>query len=120
MTNVEECVIAALSEALDVPVSADVPGTLPEDRPEEFVTVELIRSSDEHYGAIEHAQLAVQTWAKTRLRACALGGSVKRAMYSRLRYPITSVRRTNHYNFPAEGSPRYQGVYEITAHSVID
>lgn len=110
--SVEAIVIAGLSEALDVPVYADVPS----ERPETFVTVERTAGGRDVHGLVDRPQLAVQSWAPTRYLASALSDEVDAAMRSLAGWPITKVATDRIYNFPAEGSPRYQGVYELTCH----
>lgn len=110
--SIEAHVVAALSAALDVPVSADVPG----DRPATFVTVERTAGGRDYHGLIDRPQLAVQCWAPTRYEASVLADEVDRAMRSLVGWPVTKVTTDRIYNFPAEGSPRYQCVYDLVCH----
>ncbi len=111
--SIEAIVIARLSEALEVPVYADVP----RDRPATFVSVERTAGGRDVHGLIDRPQLAVQSWAPTRYEAALLADEADSAMRGLVGWPVTKVTTDRIYNFPAEGSPRYQGVYDLTCHT---
>lgn len=110
--SIEAHVIDALSATLGVPVRADVP----KDRPAVLVTVERTAGGRDHYGMLDRPQLAVQSWAPTRHEAAQLADRVDGAMHALVGWPVTRVTTDRIYNFPAEGSPRYQGVYDLVCH----
>lgn len=110
--NVEEYVVSALGAALAVPVHGDVPA----ERPASFVTVERTGGGRTEHGIIDRPQLAVQSWAPTRAEALALSEDVDAAMHELCGSgPVRLVLTNSIYNFPAEGSARYQGVYDLVA-----
>lgn len=108
--NIEATIIEYLSEALDVPVSADVPTK----RPDAFVTVERLGGNLSDV-ALDHAGVAVQSWAGTRLGASELMEQVDTAMRDMDVLNVSKVYRNSISNFPDPDNSmgRYQGYYEI-------
>ena len=112
--NIEEAVISYLEDALPVPVFADVP----QDRPESLVTVERIGGSLSSV-VIDTAEIAVQSWEKTRFKASQLAGTVDAAMR---KLPdegaeiISAERSAGPYNHPDpdHSAARYQSTYTVT------
>ncbi|MBQ9005360.1 MAG: hypothetical protein IJ092_03185 [Atopobiaceae bacterium] len=112
--DAEAHVIAYLSEALGVRVSADVPP----DRPDELVTVEQLGAQYGDHALIGHPSLAIQSWAPTRYRAAELARGVHEAMMALplAGGPVTHVSPSGPYNFPTREHPRYQAAYTLTTH----
>lgn len=110
--TVEEFYVDFLTEALDVPVS----GNVPEDpRPERFVTIEKTGSSTDNF--VYRPVIAVQSWAETRMDAARLNELVKQAMLGSIVSPrIFRCNLDTDYYFPELElkQPRYQAVFEIT------
>ena len=109
--TVEEFFVDFLSDALDVPVSGDIPDAMPES----FVTLEQTGSRTENY--LYHPTLAVQSWASSRADASALNEKVKAAMARAIEQPqISRCQLDTDYNFPEleMKHPRYQAIFEIT------
>ena len=112
--DVETELRAALAAA---GLPADVYLDVPEKRPAEFYSVELIGSSSRQSGALWTATVAVQCWAGTRKRARdlvdALCDALPRIGYETCR--IGRARAANAYRFDdlESGTPRYQAVIEI-------
>ncbi len=107
--SIEEFVISFLGEALEEPVSGDVPeaGT-------RFVTVEKTGGSVRDH--IRHATIAVQSWAESRAEADKLNEQVKAAMAMAIARPeISRCALTNDYNYPdlETKRPRYQALFDI-------
>lgn len=80
-----------------------------------FVTVERTGGYALHR-RIEHATVAVQSWAPSTLEASDLAAAVDAAL---LEMPdhveaVSFAGRNSLYRFNAEQRPRYQGVYELT------
>lgn len=90
-------------------------GDVPEDKPQEFVTVERTGGTITAH-VKDDAMVAVQSWAASRADASALSVRVDEAMPGFLRNPsVCKVYRQSLVNFPSEdGEPRYQASYEIT------
>lgn len=110
MKTVETFFIAYLSDVLSVPVSGDVP----ENRPERFVTVEKLSSSEQD--CIKNSRIAVQSWGESRTAAMLLNEEVKRAMAGAVLLPeISRCHCENDYNFPdlSSKTPRYQAIFEV-------
>lgn len=111
MMDVERVAAQMLKKALKVPVYLEVP----EDRPDEFVTVELTGSSNEG-GFVLLASLAVQSWAATRRRAAEIARAVASAVPSIADEPnVFKAECDGWYRWPDpdSGSPRYQTNVEL-------
>lgn len=90
-------------------------GDVPEDRPQQFVTVERTGGTvTEHVK--DDAMVAVQSWAASRADASVLAVKADEAVRGFVRNPrVCKVSRQSLVNFPSEnGEPRYQAIYEIT------
>lgn len=108
--TIESFVIAYLTEALQVPVSGDVPNPTPTT----FVTVEKTGSGVTNH--VQRATLAVQSWAKTTAAAMDLNESVKAAMTDMLECAeIGDVELNTDYNHPdtATRHARYQALFDV-------
>ena len=110
--NIESAIIRYFDGVLAVPVSADVPQT----RPEAFVTIERVGGRLDNV-VLDHASIAIQSWAGSRAEASELSEKADTAM---LAFPsvlqgIVKVTRESIYNFPDPdySMARYQGVYEL-------
>ena len=109
--DIEQTLIAWLSEKLQIPVSGDVP----EDRPKKFLTVERTGGGDKNV-AFEAPQIAIQCWAQTRYEAAKFADEVSDIMPDFSFEPhIHSVYKNSHYNFPDPDSRmgRYQILYQL-------
>lgn len=109
--TVEEFYVDFLSDALNVPVS----GNIPDPMPERFVTIEKIGSRYENY--LYHPVIAVQSWAGSRMDAARLNEEVKLAMVTSIRSArISRCNLDTDYNFPDLDlkRARYQAVFDIT------
>ena len=108
--NIEAEIIEYLNRVLTVPVSADVP----KNRPKQFVTIERT-SGNLSDVALDHASIAVQSWAKTRTEASELSEKVDTAMVEMNHPNITRIVRDSIYNWPDTdySMARYQGVYDV-------
>lgn len=89
---------------------------VPAERPDRLLTVERTGGAGDF--RMDRPTVAVQAWAPTLAEAQALMGAADRAIQARLAdgRPVTSCRRIGFARFPAEGSPRYQAVYSLTAY----
>lgn len=115
--NFEAFVIAQL-KAADFDAFADVPDGELVAKPSRFVTVEQTSGSTDGV-AITTFTLAIQSWAPSRYEASQLAAEVDVAVFGIVNNsnPITHITRTSAYNFPtSQGEPRYQALYEMTAH----
>lgn len=113
MLDIEAAVISYLSENLDCKAYASVPNP----RPERFVTVERTGGRSEEQSAIDFPTVAVQSWDTTRLRAQRLASEVD-ALMAAMPFEVTNVmhsERNSLYSFPDPDSEqaRYQGVYDL-------
>lgn len=106
--NIEAVIKEYLSSKLAVLVSV----TVPSNRPEKFVTIERTGGPLE-YVVMDHATLAIQSWAKTPYEASELANEVDSTMQNLNLPNITKVERNSIYNFPDTQKARYQGVYEV-------
>ena len=108
--NIEAKLIEYLNDELDVPVSTDVP----KKRPESFVTIERTGGALTDV-VIDHADVAIQAWAPSRLEAAELMDRVDSAVLSMDFLNFIEVSRDSLYNFPdyEYSMARYQGLYEI-------
>lgn len=100
-----------LTEALDVPVYAEIPAA----KPATYVTFEKTGSSLSNH--IYSSMFAVQSYAPTLLGAAELNEVVKQAMLAAPETvsEITSVDLNSDYNYtdPGTAQYRYQAVYDI-------
>lgn len=107
--DIEREVALMLKERVGVPVVLEVP----RDRPDEFVSVELLGGGS---GMFDQARLAVQSWARTRLRARQIASEVERAAADLDEHPNLfgpSVDDTYRFPDPDSGQARYQTVVSI-------
>lgn len=91
---------------------------VPEDRPEEFVSVELNGSPGERF--IKNASLTIQSWAKTRRRAADVAATVEKALRQLIAYDeIFGVSKINTYRWPDPESrhQRYQTTVNLTVYT---
>jgi len=108
---IEKIVLNYLADALEVPVSMEVP----EPMPDAFVVLEKTGSSREN--RIWRAAFAVQSYGKTLLEAAELNEKVKSAMDSLTELDEIGAARINtDYNFTDSKTKRYryQAVYDLT------
>lgn len=108
---IEETILNYLSDALDAPVSMEVP---PES-PGRFVVLEKTGSSRTDH--ICSAVIAVQSFAESLLEAARLNKRVKEAMEGLDELDeIAAVRLNTDCNFtdPSTKRYRYQAVFDIT------
>lgn len=108
--SAESFYIGYLSDALDAPVSGDVPSP----RPQRFVTVEQTGSRQDNL--IYLATLAVQSWAESREAAAELNERVKTAMTASKASPhVLRCSLATDYNYPEldTRSPRYQAIFNV-------
>ena len=108
--TVEAFIILYLSGHLSVPVSGDVPATLPAS----FVTVERTGGGAEN--KISSATIAVQSWAPTRAEAADLNALVIQQMENITEEPeISRCALDSSYNYTdiSRKHPRYQAVFDI-------
>lgn len=114
MVNIEEIIIAYLSNVFDIETYADVP----KEYPVRFVTVERTGGIRDSL-VIDRPMVAVQCWAETRRDAADFAYKVDDALRSLPAHNkrVTFARRNSLYNFPDPESkkPRYQLVYEFVA-----
>ena len=111
MIDVERVVAKRLMDATGIRAVLEVP----EERPEEFLSVELTGTGTGLYP--KTCSLAVQSWAKTRRRAAAIAGMVERAILALEDEPeVFSPVATSTYRFPDpdSGQERYQTTVELT------
>lgn len=108
---IEKIVLDYLSGALSVPAYMEVP----ESQPETFVVVEKTGSS--RGNRVNHATLAVQSYATTLYKAAELNEQVKKAMDSLTGLPqVGSSKLNSDYNFTDTTTKkyRYQAVFDLT------
>ncbi|MBQ3321893.1 MAG: hypothetical protein IJH05_03500 [Firmicutes bacterium] len=106
---IEKIVLDYLSEALDYPVY------LEHQEVDEYVMIEKTGSGFEDQ--ISSATLAIQSHARSMLRAIEINQEVKEAMKSIIILDdISSVRLNSDYNFTDTETKhyRYQAVYDLT------
>lgn len=111
MINVESQLIGFYS---GVAHGVDAYGSVPEDRPEAFITVERTGGSADRF--IDHAQIAVQVWARSRAKASALAYDARRSAEQLRNTPwCANVVCGSLYNFPDPDShhARYQFTLDI-------
>ena len=105
-----ELVRSYLSGELDVPVVTEVP----EDMPEEFISIEKTGGGEDNY--IYESVFAIQSWAQSMARADELNDIVKNEMRNIIVLDqISKCKLNTDYNYPDKNTkrPRYQAVYEI-------
>ena len=93
---------------------ADAYGSVPQDAPPEFLTVELTGDSDTGYST--SPTFAVQAWSDTDANAGALSLRVMEAMRSYAYEPHVrkcSLNKRYEYPDPETRKPRYQLVYDL-------
>lgn len=108
---VEKLILDYLTETLDVPVHMEKP----EPPPDSYVLIEKTGSSQGN--RVNHATLAVQSYAPTLYEAAELNEQVKKAMDSLAYLPqVGSSRLNSDYNFTdtTNKTYRYQAVYDLT------
>lgn len=108
---IEATVIAYLNNRINVSVYAE----MPESKPDKFIIVEKTGSS--RVNRVNHATLALQSYAPSMLEASELNEDVKEVMDGIIILSnISSSRLNSDYNFTnsADKRYRYQAVYELT------
>lgn len=108
--TIEAFVIDYLGGALSVPVSGDVPHSMPSS----FVTVE--KTGSQRTNKIDTATLAIQSWAETRAAAAELNETVKQAMENIVEEnEISRSDLDSDYNYTDEDTKRfrYQAVFDL-------
>ena len=111
MMDVERVVAERLMESTGVRAVLEVP----EDRPDEFVSVEMTGGSGDRF--MRTASLAVQSWAQTRRRAAEISRLVEAATPGLTEEPnIFRAVANGTYRFPDpnSGQARYQTNVELT------
>lgn len=89
--------------------------TIPEQRPNEFISVELVGQSGSRFA--RRCMLTVQAWADTRQRAVKIANEASRAAYFLDIHPnIFAPEVSNFYRFPDPDSKqeRYQMTVEFS------
>ena len=112
MMDVERVVAQRLMGATGIKAVLEVP----EDRPSEFISVEMTGGTRERL-CIQHASLAVQSWAQTRQRAAEIARLVERATPALTEEPnIFRAVANGTYRWPDPDSrqARYQTNVELT------
>lgn len=108
---IEATVTSYLASALSVPVSAELPATLPAS----FAVVEKTGGGEANH--IRDATIAVQSYAPTLFEAAQLNETVLTAMEGLVALPsISKCTLNTSYNFtdPSTKQYRYQAVFDIT------
>lgn len=111
MIDVERVVAKRLMDATGIRAVLEVP----EERPEEFLSVELTGTGTDLYP--KTCSLAVQSWAKTRRRASEIAGLVEVAIYGLTDEPnVFKAVPDGTYRWPDPDSrqERYQTNAELT------
>lgn len=106
-------IVAALAEALDVPVSDRVP----ENRPSRLVTVQRTGGAGDRW--LDRATVAIQAWGTTPGDAASLALEVEEAMLDVADgAPVCEavLEGVQEFDLLPERVPRHQLVYRITAH----
>lgn len=112
MMDVERVVAQRLMGATGIKAVLEVP----EDRPTEFISVEMTGGTREKL-FIQHASLAVQSWAQTRQRAAEIARLVEQAAPGLTEEPnIFRAVANGTYRWPDPDSrqARYQTNVELT------
>lgn len=112
MMDVERVVAQRLMGATGIRAVLEVP----EERPDEFISVEMTGGTREQM-CIQHASLAVQSWAQTRQRAAEISRLVEQAMpgLAEEQNIFRAVANgTYRWPDPDSGQARYQTNVELT------
>lgn len=112
MMDVERVVARRLMGATGIKAVLEVP----EDRPAEFISVEMTGGTREKL-CIQHASLAVQSWAQTRQRAAEIARLVEQAAPGLTEEPNVFravANGTYRWPDPDSGQARYQTNVELT------
>ncbi len=107
---IETIILEYLSEKLDVPVYMEEP----DDRPDTYVTIEKTGSS--RTNLINHATLAIQSYAATMHEAAQLNETVKEVLDASIELSSVSRAELNSdYNYTDTSTKRYryQAVYDF-------
>lgn len=106
---IEKTVIGYLSDALDVPVAAQVPD---DEGIKKFVLVEKTGGSTDNY--IQSATLAIQSYGATLLEAAELSHAVKGMMADiDTLDSVSGIEINNEYNYTDAATKRYR--YQLVA-----
>lgn len=108
---IETIIYNWLKQQLDVPVYMEEPS----EKPETFVLIEKTGSSRDNW--INHATIAVQSYATSMYKAAKLNESVKSALDRIVQLDEVGASTLNSdYNFTDETTKRYryQCVYDLT------
>lgn len=108
---IEEIVLNWLKQELDVPVYMEEPAN----KPDTFVLIEKTGSGRDN--CINHATLAIQSYALSMYNAAVLNESVKTAMDNIIQNDDVGASALNSdYNFTDETTKRYryQCIYDLT------
>lgn len=111
--DVERVAARRLSAATGIRAVLEVP----DDRPEEFLSVELTGGFGDYLGVAHECQLAVQAWAGTRERAASMARRLEQAAYLLDEEPnifAPSVSALYRFPDPDSGQERYQLTVELT------
>ena len=113
MMDVERVVAQRLMGATGIRAVLEVP----EERPDEFISVEMTGGTREQM-CIQHASLAVQSWAQTRQRAAEISRLVEAAVsgIADAEQNVFRAVATGSYRWPDpdSGQARYQTNVELT------
>ncbi len=108
---IEETVLKWLKKNLDVPVYMEEPA----EKPDTFVLIEKTGSNRDNW--INHATIAVQSYAISMYKAAKLNESVKKSLDQIVQLDEVGASTLNSdYNFTDETAKRYryQCVYDLT------
>ena len=116
--SIEEYLLAKLGAALDpIPVLIEAPenNPRPSDSPAEFYVLQKTGSSRTNH--ILTSNIAIQSYAGTRLRTIQMNEALKNAADALLQFDeIIRVELNSDYDFtdPSDKQPRYQAVFVFT------
>lgn len=108
---IENVILNYLSDHLDVPVSMEVPKTMPS----AFVVIEKTSAGRTNY--IDSSTLAIQSYGDSLLQAAELSSQVKDAMYNSIQLnEVSRCELNSEYNYTDESIKkyRYQAVFDLT------
>ena len=108
---IEETVLKWLKKNLDVPVYMEEPA----EKPDTFVLIEKTGSNRDNW--INHATIAVQSYAISMYKAAKLNESVKKSLDQIVQLDEVGASTLNSdYNFTDETTKRYryQCIYDLT------
>lgn len=108
---IEITVLRWLADALDVPVSLEVP----QNPPERFVTIQKTGSG--LHNKVDVATFAVQSWAQSKYDAASLNEAVKASMAQLDASGLVGESALNSdYDYTDAGGKhyRYQAVFDLT------